>query len=207
MPIWLGNKSELITLPETSIFLTDFGESYMPSITPRYYSNTPDILVPPEAHLLPQKPLSFPADIWTMACTIWSIIGQRHLFEGFNPSADWMAKEYVEVLGKLPNEWWQKWDTRRKWFNEDGVREFGEVGRHWEERFERSVQKPRQECEMEVVGDEEKAALFVMLKAMMAFTPGERSTAEEILESEWMRKWALPELERMKKTEKTKNDP
>jgi serine/threonine-protein kinase SRPK3 len=37
-----------------------------------------------------------------------------------------------------------------------------------------------------------------MLKAMMAFRPGERPTAKEILKSEWMRKWALPDLERMR---------
>ncbi|KAK9234773.1 hypothetical protein V1525DRAFT_32806 [Lipomyces kononenkoae] len=44
-------------------------------------------------------------------------MGQRQLFGGFHPSADWMAKEHVEVLGKLPAEWWQKWDARMKWFN------------------------------------------------------------------------------------------
>lgn len=199
MPVWLGEESQLVPLSEAGIFLTDFGESFLPSTTRRYYSNTPELFVPPEVHFLPQEPLSFPADIWTLACTIWTIIGQRPLFEGLNPSADWMTKEHVDVLCKLPPEWWERWDAQLKWFNEEGVRDRGGVARPWAERFEDSVQEPRRKYGMEEVGEEEKAALFSMLKAMMAFRPKERPTMEEILECEWMRKWALPDLERMRK--------
>jgi serine/threonine-protein kinase SRPK3 len=88
MPIWLGKESELITLAEAKTFLTDFGESFLPTMAQRCYSNTPGILVPPEIHFLSHKPVSFPSDIWTLACKIWEIIGQRPLFEGFNPSKD-----------------------------------------------------------------------------------------------------------------------
>ncbi|KAK2758249.1 hypothetical protein FQN54_004094 [Arachnomyces sp. PD_36] len=198
MPVWLGKASELVSLSEATIFLTDFGESFLPSVTPRYYSNTPDLLVPPEVHFLPREPLSFSADIWTLACTIWSIIGQRPIFEAFNPSADWMTKEHVEVLGKLPLEWWEAWDARLKWFNEDGVKELGGVGRPWADRFKYSVQEPRLECGMDEMSREENAALFAMLKPMMAFKPWERPTAENIIASDWMRNWALPELGRMR---------
>ena len=51
---------------------------------------------------------------------------------------------------------------------------------------------------MEVVGDEEKSALFTMLKAMLEFRLEERMSAETALESKWMKEWALPELEKMK---------
>ncbi|KAL9097369.1 MAG: hypothetical protein Q9163_006348 [Psora crenata] len=199
MPVWLGESAELIPLSKASIFLTDFGESFLPSTTPRHYSNTPEVGVPPEVHFLPQEPLSFPSDIWTLACTIWTIIGQRPLFEGFYANADSRAEEHVDVFGKLPPEWWGKWDARSRWFNEDGSRGDGQVGRPWAERFEYSVQEPRRRYGMEEVGDKEKAALFVILKAMMAFRPWERPTAQDTLESEWMRKWALPELKRIEK--------
>jgi hypothetical protein len=47
-----------------------------------------------------------------------------------------------------------------------------------------------------------KAALLNMLKAMMAFKPGDWTTAtKQIIESEWMEKWALPELSRLKEAE------
>lgn len=197
--IWFGKGSELILPSEAGIFLTDFGESYLPSNTARFQSNTPRLLVPPEVYFMPKERLSFPADIWTLACTVWTIIGQRPLFEGFMPSAEWVTKEHVEVFGKLPHEWWQKWEARSKWFDEEGSRNGGSVGRPWTERFEYSVQKPRLKYGMEEVGEDEKTALFVMLQSMMAFRPEERPTAEKILEFEWMRKWALPELERMRK--------
>lgn len=48
VPIWLGKESDLVTLMEAKIFLTDFGESFKPTMTQRFSSNTPDILVSPE---------------------------------------------------------------------------------------------------------------------------------------------------------------
>ncbi|PGH23273.1 hypothetical protein AJ80_02689 [Polytolypa hystricis UAMH7299] len=120
-------------------------------------------------------------------------------FEGFALTPDWMTKEHVTVLGRLLPEWWEKWDAHLQWFNEDGTRNHWELGSPWAERFEKFVQKPRRECGMEEVGNEEKAALFTMLKTMLVFIPGERLTAEEALEAQWMKEWALPELERMRK--------
>lgn len=197
VPVWLGKESELVTLSEARIFLTDFGESFLPSTIPRHYSNTPAILVPPEVYFVPQTPLSFPTDIWTLACTLWSIIGQRPLFEGFNPSADWMIKENVDTIGKLPSEWWQKWDARLRWFSEEGRRNHGGVGRSLVERFNYSVHNPRQEYEMEDIEEDEKTALLAMLRAVLVFKPEGRLTAAEILETEWMQKWALPVLEKV----------
>lgn len=121
-PVWLGKDSELITLSEASIFLSDSGEAFTPSTTERLHSNTPALSAPPETRFMPQTPLSFSADIWSLACTVYSIMGARPLFEGFAPTADWMTKEHVTVLGKLPPEWWDRWDTRSRWFDEDGSR-------------------------------------------------------------------------------------
>lgn len=67
------------------------------------------------------RPLSFPSDIWSMACTIWTIIAQCPLFEGFLASEDDMTCEHVDALGILPPEWWMKWEGRRNKFSEDGT--------------------------------------------------------------------------------------
>lgn len=197
VPIWLGKESELVTLTEAKIFLTDFGESFLPTMTQRRYSNTPDILVPPEIYFLPYGTVSFSSDIWTLACTIWDIIGQRPLFEGFNPSKDWMIKEQVDTFGKLPHDWWQKWDARQRWFNEEGKRTSGLAGRSLTDRFVDSVQLPRQEQTVEDVGQAEKTAILNMLRGMLTFMPDKRLTAAEVMESEWMLRWALPVHERM----------
>ena len=111
----------------------------------------------------------------------------RSLFAAFlSRHADLMIEQHVNILGKLPPDLWQKRDARLKWFNEEGARiNGGNVCSSWEERFEFSVQMPRRENGMEEIGEEEKAALLNMLKAMMAFKPGDRMTAEQIKESEW----------------------
>lgn len=170
----------------------------MPSCITRSYSKAPELLVPPKVFLVDQPSVSYPADIWTLACTIWSTIGQRPLFEGWNTSADCIIKEHVVVSGKLPPEWWKNWSVRAKWFNEQGSRVDGEIGRSLVERFEYCVQEPRREYDMDVVEEVEKSALFAMLKGMLTFGPGERSTAEEVMHSEWMTKLGLPALQKMK---------
>lgn len=135
IPVWLGDKSHLIPLYEAGILLTDFGESFLPSITPRFESNTPASVAAPEVYFLPHEPLSFPADIWALAVTIWSIISQRPLFDTWFTSADSMIEEHVDVFGKLSSEWWEKWEARQDCFNEDGVRH-DEPRRPFAERLE-----------------------------------------------------------------------
>jgi len=194
-----GKKCEL-SLNEAEIFLSGFGESFVPSITQRYHSSIPETLVPPEVYFLPQEPPSFSSDIWSLACTIWAIISLRPLFEAFIPNADNTIAQHVESLGKLPPEWWQKWDNRLEWYNDEGVRLNGD-NTLLEELFESEVQMPRREVGMKEIDKEEKAALLEMLKGMMAFKPGERVTAEQTKKSEWMRKWGLPELWALKGTQ------
>jgi serine/threonine protein kinase len=189
VPVWLGEKSDLIPLSDAEIFLTDFGESFIPSATSQCYSRYPGSFLPPEVYFLPPESLSFPADIWALGCVIWATMGRRSLFQ-FPPSGDWplMIQEHIDLLGELPPEWWQKWGARSKWFKEPCS---------WEERFEFSVQQPRWEFGMELADEEEMAAFLIMLKAMLVYKPGERITAGEVRQSEWMTKWAFPELCRL----------
>lgn len=46
---------------------------------------------------------------------------------------------------------------------------------------------------MTTVEDREKAVFLAMLRRMLAFRPEDRPSAKEVLETEWMREWALPE--------------
>lgn len=49
---------------------------------------------------------------------------------------------------------------------------------------------------METIAEDEREALFEMIKAMLRFRPGERMSAQKVLETEWMRKWAIPSAEK-----------
>ncbi|OKP11832.1 hypothetical protein PENSUB_2698 [Penicillium subrubescens] len=100
LPIWLGEASEKIALPEARIILSDFGEAFSPAQETRYDSHTPLLIRPPEARFEPNKPLTFSSDIWTLACTIWDIIAQRPLFEGFLTNEDDMTCQQIDAFGK-----------------------------------------------------------------------------------------------------------
>jgi len=186
--MWFGGESDLIPSPDAGIILIDFEESFFPSATSRCFSRLPHNFIPPEI-FFSEESLSFPVDIWALGCVIWGIMGRGLLFDYF-PSTCWVIQEYIDVLGELPPEWSQKWDVMPKWLNAGEDDECWS----WEKRFEFNMQKPRQKLGMKKVGEEEKAAFLVMLKAMVTYNPGERMTAEEVRQSKWMTKWAMPEL-------------
>lgn len=199
-PVWLGEASEKIALSEARILLTDFGEAFSPSEKPKYGSHAPLGIRPPEVRFEPTKPLSFSSDIWMLACTIWAIIAQRPLFESFLATEDDMTCEHVDALGILPLEWWQKWELRRERFTEDGTPINHNPYRSWADRFEDSIQQPRRESGLSPFDPVERDAIFALLRSMLSFRPEDRPTAQEVLESEWMVKWALPEYERIGKS-------
>ncbi|KAI9690186.1 MAG: hypothetical protein M1822_009147 [Bathelium mastoideum] len=194
IPIWLGDASEKIELSEVDTLLNDFGESFQPVKTAHHYSHTPCILRPPELFFNSSSPLSFPADIWALACTIFAILGQRPLFDTWFPSIDTIIEEHVDTLSRLPPDWWISWKNRDNIFDGNLTRIDGAPRRCWEERFEFAIQKPRREFGLAEITGEEKAALSALLEPMLAFKPEDRPSAREILQSEWMIKWALPEL-------------
>ncbi|KAG5292252.1 protein kinase [Histoplasma ohiense] len=75
-------------------------------------------------------------------------------------------------------------------------REDRDVWPRIDEAFEEVVQRYRRKCEMGEFGRDETAAILDLILQMLAFRPEERPTAEDILKSEWMVKWALPDFNR-----------
>ncbi|GAB1209820.1 hypothetical protein APSETT445_008605 [Aspergillus pseudonomiae] len=199
LPVWLGDASESVTLPEAKIRVSDFGEAFSPAKEKRFESRTPLLVRPPEARFEPNKPLPFPPDIWTLACTIWDIIAQRSLFEGFLTNEDDMTRQQIELLGPLPAEWWRKWEVGRVDFAKHGepIDRPKSVNQSWEDHFETSVQRPRIEEGMPPLESRERDALLSMLRSMLSFRTEDRPSAQQVLESEWMVKWALPEFEKI----------
>lgn len=201
VPGWFGARSDEIALGEEKIILSDFGESFNPHGILRFSSKTLPLLQPPEARFS-EEPLSFASDIWSLACTIWEIFGQRPLFEAFYPTPDRVTAEQVEVIGILPPEWWKNWSRRLEWFNEEGEldlkpdasRGHDSMRRTWDKRFGYCIQEPRAEADLETVTEKERRAFEAMLRSMLVFWPNERATAQQILHSEWMKGWGQPAL-------------
>jgi serine/threonine protein kinase len=208
---WLGCRPQDVTIAESFIYLADFGESYMPS-GPRTeahtYCHAPPRVTPPEAHFATGE-LGFPADIWALACVIWDVFGGCGSLFGsaFFQGDDQLRRDWVDVFGRLPDEWWDAWDGdyRRDLFTEDGaVREdrrddYVDSDPGLEGRFELMVQGPRREEDMQKVSDEEKTALLKMLRAMLSYEPADRIKAQDVLGTEWMLSYGLPALSELKR--------
>ncbi|UPL04352.1 hypothetical protein LCI18_015286 [Fusarium solani-melongenae] len=118
--LWLGDASEKVPLSESKLLLADFGTAFYPAQESRLRSYTPLEIRPPETRFEPTTPLSFASDIWSLACTIWAIVGQRPFLDSFLLNQDDATRDQVDALGRLPPEWWEKWEARSKSFIEDG---------------------------------------------------------------------------------------
>ncbi|ODA76901.1 hypothetical protein RJ55_07417 [Drechmeria coniospora] len=198
LPIILGKPSEEITLPEASICLADYGEAHSPGSEARFESHAPLTLQPPESWFEPEEPLSFASDIWTLACAVWDILGHRSLFDGCLATADDITCEQVEILGMLPTEWWARWEARSKWFTSTGVPK-GNI-QTLDDRFESSLQEPREHRELPTFDADERRAILALMRSMLVFPPQKRANIGQVVNSEWMQKWALPEWNKLQLT-------
>lgn len=96
----------------------------------------------------------------------------------------------------MPDEWWETWEGKSKRFSENGKPKKGREVWTFDERFQDAIQEPRRRRGLEVMNDSERDALFKMIRGMLVFKPGDRLSAEEVLRSDWMRTYAIPEAEK-----------
>lgn len=196
IPMGFAVEEDKITLSDARVILSDFGESYQPSMTPRTASNAPGIYRPPEQFLRPGREISFESDVWALGCIISAMLGYRHLADLFG-SKDFVLLEYVDALGPFPVEMWEAWANRGKYFTEDQQHNNGEPRRDLHERVMYSIVEPRDKNpSIGQIGPGELRALEEMLRSIFALKVEDRPTTQQALESEWMTKWALPDLER-----------
>lgn len=129
---------------------------------------------------------------------IWAILGVKPFLGAWLFGPESAAASQVDALGAMPDEWWDNWQAKTKTdsFEENGKPRAGRDVWTFDKRFEDCIQRPRREDGMEVVCDDERAAIFEMIKGMLKFRPGDRMSAQQVLETEWMRKWALPAAEK-----------
>ncbi|CAG9945698.1 unnamed protein product [Clonostachys rosea f. rosea IK726] len=203
LPVWLGGRSEDILLPDAQIILVGFGEAFYPDKEKKLESRTPALLRPPEARFEPNQPLGLSSDIWTLACSMWEVLGQGPLFKSFFRDEDVIAAQQIETLRPLLPAWWKRWEKRGEWFTEAGepIKDEDDEIETLEDKFKISMQQSRAAEKMPLFDPEEERALLKMFRSMLVFAPESRSTIGQVINSEWMHKWALPayyELEKSK---------
>lgn len=106
VPLCLGGKKEIceFSVSDTRLLLGDFGEAFSLDSEPRlgkachtlYGSRAP------EARFEPDTPLSYPSDIWSLATTIWEILGMKAVFSNEYVVEDEITAQQVDVLGPMP---------------------------------------------------------------------------------------------------------
>ncbi|KAL2842615.1 kinase domain protein [Aspergillus pseudodeflectus] len=126
-------------VPANAVIPIRLGEAFAPDLQTRLGkdSHIAHPLRPPEARFEPEKPL----------------------MEFVTP--DEAISQRLEVLGPMPKEWFERWENRARFFDDEG--------------------RPTPEF-----GPEETMAIVDLMRRMLAFRPEERPSVEEILQSEWM---------------------
>lgn len=197
----MGIYAEDYKLTDALIFLSDFGEAFSPSEATRLGKDchTPLPMRPPEAHLDPEAPLSYSADIWTLAATVYDLVGATSLWSlGSGTSDTWIA-EYVDLFGPLPSPWREKWAEQEAIFF-DAAGDRREPGmRLWtslDQAFQTGTQDYRKQWDLETLDEDEQKAFLDLLRSMLRFRPEERISADGILASDWVVKWGMPDYER-----------
>ncbi|KAL8655968.1 MAG: hypothetical protein Q9210_000565 [Variospora velana] len=175
---------------DSDITIADFGEAYLSTDEPRPYLNTPILLCPPEV-LIEKGTIGMPADIWTLACTVFEILGRGTLFEDF-ADPDFVMGQTVSVLGMPPDHMWTAWHGRSKFFLEDGSRSPNSRRGHsaGSRPLRQKIAKARGSGEGFHEGEEE--ALEAMLAGMLRWDPQERAQIEDVIQSEWMQRFGKP---------------
>lgn len=202
-PMSLEMPANKVVDPE--ILISDYGTSFVISEEPNPSLHTPALYLPPEDFF--NEPVTPAADIWTLGVNLYEVLGERPLFETFTWDRDDIIAEMVSTLGLLPPRWWDKWANRGEFFKPDGSwispselrRIMTPVSRPLRQRmWDMGRGETPEECEWDVEGGEMRA-LEELLTGMLAFEPAHRLTAEQVMASEYVTKWALPAWKRQLK--------
>lgn len=201
LPLFLGKYAEKFSLSDAHVLLGDLGEAFSPTTETRLGRDcrAPLAFRALEAKFESQRPLSYPSDIWSLATAIWEIIGMKAIFSTDYVDGDEIVSQHVDVLGRMPSKWWQSWERRSRFFDEHGCPKASHEENRWptlEESFEIGVQKWRLRDGSGIEENEKVAFIDLMRLEMLSFRPEDRPTAEAVLMSEWMVKWALPDFRR-----------
>jgi serine/threonine-protein kinase SRPK3 len=181
------------------IMIADFSESWLSDTTTRETLNISIVYMAPEA-TFSKGQIGKAADVWSLACTVYEILGQHSLFQrSYFFDRDSIISEMVNTLGMLPRQWWEQWEARGEFFNEDGTwnpcedRDCGVVTEPQPllERIQKNGRKDDSGFEMEEMVELEK-----MLQTMLVYDPTKRATMEQVVESDWMKRWGLPTLQK-----------
>ncbi|CAK7242259.1 MAG: hypothetical protein STHCBS139747_003741 [Sporothrix thermara] len=207
------------SLADARITLADFGASFRPDIMDTVTGKgkirrgrdccTPQPMRPLEARFAPDAPLSYAADVWTLALALWDLVAMKPVVSADWASADEVVAQYIDVFGPLPAAWHAspQWREQQALYYDDrGVRRdadqvviwpsletaFDEGVQKWRRRRRRRQDQEEEEEHAGVFAEDERAAFLDLMRRMVVYEPEQRLTMSGVLQSAWMQQWALP---------------
>ncbi|KAL9623411.1 MAG: hypothetical protein Q9160_002304 [Pyrenula sp. 1 TL-2023] len=195
-PAMIFQSCEEVTDP--CIIISDFGEAFF-ELGEHSDLRTPILLLPPESLL--NESLSKAVDVWTLGHTLYEILGERPLFEGFMPDEHHTIAEMISTIGEFPEKWWDRWQGKEEFFNADRTwknpptRAHAPYSRPMAQRL-RVMGRGNDPAACEF-SKEEMDYLEKLLRSMLTYDPSTRVTAAKAIDSEWMQGWGLPALKKL----------
>lgn len=194
------------TLLQENIVVIDFGQSFATNRPPKDYEPATAIhYTSPESRF--EDRFSAASDIWGLACTIFEIRAGFPLFDPFFGDTQEVNIQTVEMLGKLPEPWWNAFEHRQLWFEENGeprsmkiqkqegillpatkssihqrLREIGEQDEPLE-----ADEGPTIETTGTRLEEGEVLLLSDLLEKMLKYRPEERITIQEVVQHPWFK--------------------
>jgi serine/threonine-protein kinase SRPK3 len=176
-------------IKDSRILIADFGEAFRTN--PPDALHTPVLLLPPEDFF--HDKFGPPVDIWTFACTLYEIVGNRTLFECFFGSHEKVVADMISTLGMLPMRWLDQW-RKHPYYEINRLEASDTIPLAQRLRNMGRGNTPEQLEQFEF-SSEEVESLEKLLKAMLRYESSERITADEVMRSEYMVKWARPAID------------
>ncbi|KAF2676241.1 kinase domain-containing protein [Lentithecium fluviatile CBS 122367] len=187
--VQVGNVAALdARLATDRIVLVDFGEAF-------YHEERPKKIVTPAPFASPEivfgTEITPAHDQWAFACILYEIAADHSLFKMIFGWFNDTLKDQVAMLGKPPQDAWERWDGRTKYFHHDGTPKEAE-GRRLTVRpltlkqRVRNISKPLAErnygspSELNEPLSEELQGLYDLLRGLLVYDPTSRSSFDEV---------------------------
>ncbi|OTB17492.1 hypothetical protein K445DRAFT_57441 [Daldinia sp. EC12] len=201
IPVFLG-KLEEVSQQAARIWICDLREPITPSAENIDCLFKPMECCPPELLFSPEESkVSYSSDIWALACSIWNLLGERPLFGHSWEDSRSTRIAQVDHLGPsgMPSSWWDNWKDRSSYYTEahDPLPDHAKYIESWDTKFGEYIQYGLGAAGYPKISPKEKKAIINMLQPMLTWKPEDRCTASQVLKSEWMTQWVLPEYQKL----------
>lgn len=199
--VGLAKNPKTMDISDAEVFVSDFGQSFPISSSQSHLGKdccTPLFVRPPEARFEPDAPLSTAADIWQLGMAFWDILSMKPLCSRDNATVDEIISQNVDLIGPLPSPWRETWsEFEAAYYDTSGRRKRPGQGM-WpslEVAYAEGLEKYRLQKQVGALDERERAAFLALIRGMLTFKPEDRLSVQQVLESDWMTHWVMPNPE------------